>query len=69
MGFQTHAALLAYWREKRELLHALRAILYGKNAYQTARMIHSVEALVRRLEDLNVRIMSPRTTVGSGDGK
>ena len=39
MGFETHAALLAYWREKRELLHALRVMLHGKNAQQVEKMI------------------------------
>lgn len=66
MGFQTHAALLGYWRERRELLHALRAMLYGTNAQQVSKMIRSVEGLVSRLEDSNVRIMSPK---GYRDGK
>lgn len=36
MGFETHAALLAYWRERRELLHESRATLHGENAHRTA---------------------------------
>jgi hypothetical protein len=68
MGFQTHAALLGYWRERRELLHALRAFGMEKNAnaHRTGLMIRSVELLVQRLEDSPVRIMSPK---GYRDGK
>jgi hypothetical protein len=31
---------LAYWRERRELLHALRAFVHGENALQTAKVHH-----------------------------
>jgi hypothetical protein len=58
MDFRAHAALLAYWRERRELLHVLRAILHGSNALRAARAFHGVENLVRQLEESNVRIMS-----------
>ena len=49
MGFQTHAALLVYWRERRGRVHELRATLHGPEAQRVAWMIRSVEQLVRWL--------------------
>lgn len=54
MSFQAHAALLRYWREKRDLVHELRAFVHGKNAHEAAQMIRSVELMVRKLEEINV---------------
>lgn len=54
MSFQAHAALLRYWREKRDLVHELRAHVHGKNAREAAAMVRSVELMVRKLEEINV---------------
>lgn len=54
LSFQAHAALLRHWREKRDLVHELRAHVHGKNAREAAAMIRSVELMVLKLEDINI---------------
>jgi hypothetical protein len=69
MGFQTLAALLGYWRERREILHVLRTVLRGNNRRRIGMMHRTVEGLVLRLEDDPVRIMRRWAIGGSRDGK
>jgi hypothetical protein len=59
LRFQTHAAFLGYWRERRELSHALRVHMCRTEAKKVSMRIRKVELLVRRLEETNVRIMTP----------
>jgi hypothetical protein len=55
MGFETHLALLGYYREKRELLHELSRVAVDR--HRIAMQLRLVVGLVERIEESNVKIM------------